>query len=389
MIEKFKNIVYDWQQKRILNSFRKGHAAEIASMCQSAGITLEKCYGEDAWLKKWQPLMPNVNIDSYRFYAQFIGNDPNIVPDDLYHGIIEPLLCDKTSLPVYLNKNLYEKVMGVDMFPVCVLRNMRGDYMTRDYRDMKMTESLFEKMVTNNERLKQQGRMIIKPAVETGRGKGVRLFVYDGKEWISNDKKKLTLEWLNKTYSHDFIIQECIEPSDFVKQFNPTSYSTCRLFTYRSVVNGEMIFIGGLLRIGKIGNFKDNVSTGGFAIPILKNGELANFATNESRKKFTKVNDIDLGKAVFSIPNFPQILDMVFHAADMTPLNRILSFDVILDKNNLPHIIEFNLKCQTITTIQSSYKTLFGEYTDEVIEYCKRKIEKGQTGIIPVYLSRS
>ena len=389
MIKKIKNIVYDWQQKRILNGFRKGHAAEIASMCQSAGITLQTCDGEDAFLKKWQPLMPNVNIDSYRFYAQFIGNDPNIVPDDLYHGIIEPLLCDKTSLPVYLNKNLYEKVMGADMFPVCVLRNMRGDYMTRDYRDIKMTESLFEKMVTNNERLKQQGRIIIKPAVETGRGKGVRLFVYDGKEWISNDKKKLTLEWLNKTYSHDFIIQECIEPSDFIKQFNPTSYSTCRLFVYRSVTDGNMRFLGGYLRIGDIGSFKDNIGSGGFAIPILSKGKLAHFATNGTRNKYQTVNGIDLKKGEYEIPNFSGILDLAFKGADMNPLNRIQSFDVILDCNNCPHVIEFNLRCQTITTIQSSYKTFFGQYTDEVIEYCKRKIEKGQTGIIPVYLSRS
>ena len=38
--------------------------------------------------------------------------------------------------------------------------------------------------------------------------------------------------------------------------------------------------------------------------------------------------------------------------------------------------IEFNIKNQTVTTVQTSGKTFFGEFTDEVIDYCKIRRDK-------------
>ena len=49
---------------------------------------------------------------------------------------------------------------------------------------------------------------------------------------------------------------------------------------------------------------------------------------------------------------------------------------IILDEANIPHVIEFNIKNQTVTTVQTSGKTFFGEFTDEVIDYCKIRRDK-------------
>lgn len=387
-----KNILsrlYRSQYARNQKNHGKAHAREIAQMCKSANITLRPVEGEDEFLAKWRPLMKNVNIDSYRFYSQFIGCDPNILPDDLFHAVIDPLINDKPSLPVYLNKNLYELLISKDAFPVCVIRNMNGDFLDKDYRDIQMNDKVFEEIIVNNQRLISQGRFILKPTVETGRGKGVRLFTYQNGIWLSNDGKELSLDFINKEYFADYIIQECVEPSDFVKQFNPTSYSTCRIYTYRSVKDGSMHFLGGYLRIGDTGSFKDNIGSGGFAIPIMNDGSLAHFASNGTRNRYHEVNGINLKNNTFYIPNFDKVLRLAFEGARRIPLDRVLSFDVLLDKDNNPHIVEFNLKCQTITTMQTTYKTFFGEFTDEIIEYCLEKIKKGHLQTYSFYLKKS
>lgn len=382
------NYRYEKRFNDTLKLCKKVHLREIENACKQANITLHAQPGEEEWLRKWSRLTPHVSIESYRFYSEFLGNDPNILSDDIFHAIIDPIINDKVSLPVYLNKNLYEKTMPQCSFPVCVIRNMNGDYMDRDYKDLQMTESLFNNMVIENQRLIQQGRFIIKPALNTGRGRGVHLFCYKDGKWVSDDNKTLSLDYLSKEYRSDFLIQECIEPSDFVRQFNPSSYSTFRIFTYRSVKDGEMHFLSGCLRIGDVGSFRDNVSTGGYAIPILDDGVLASYASNGTRKKYTIVNGVNLKEETYKIPNFDKILALAFEGAKMNPLNRVLCFDIILDTNNMPHIIEYNLKAQTIITIQATYKPFFGEFTDEIIEYCLSKMKNGYYPVYSNYLRK-
>lgn len=385
MKKQIQEFLFQWFMRRNIKNHKASHAREIEEMCKTAGITLSPQEGEDKFLKKWEPLMQDVNVDSYRFYSQFLGHDPNILPDDLFHAIIDPMINDKTSLPVYLNKNMYEKVIG-NVFPTCVLRKMDGNYMTPDYKDLEMTNQLFQSMVIENQHLKDLGRIIIKPTVETGRGKGVRLFCYENGVWRSNDNKELSLDFLNKEYGANLIIQECIEPSDFVRQFNPTSYSTLRIYTYKSVKDGDIHFLGGYMRVGDVGSFKDNIGNGGFAIPIMEDGSLAHFASNGTRNKFDVVNGVDLKNTMFKVPNFDKVLKTAFYGAEMNPLNRVVSWDIILDKENEPHIIEFNLRCQTITTMQTTYKTFFGKYTDEIIDYCKERIKEKRYFTYSIYL---
>ncbi len=376
LIKMVHNYRYDRIRRKSLKLWNKSHLKVLFKACNQAGIILSPQPGEQEFLTKWRQLTPDVSIEFYRFYSHFLGNDPRILPDDIYHAIIDPIINDRTSIPVYSNKNMYEKLFSPSVLPLCIFRNINGDYMDKDYKDIQMDEAMLNKILLKNERISRQGRFIIKPTVETGQGKGVRLFCLKDGKWLSNDGEEMNIQFLQKYYSSDFIVQECVEPSDFFKQFNPVSYSTCRIFTYRSVKDGSMHFMGGCLRIGDVGSFRDNVSTGGYAISIYEDGRLAKFATNGTRNKFKEVNGINLENNNLFIPNFDKILDLALSSASNNMMNRVLSWDIILDKNNIPHIVEFNLKAQTVITIQM-YKTFFGEYTDEIIEYCKRKLDSG------------
>lgn len=362
---------------RINGVYINNHKKELVRFCESAGVSLSKRKGEGEFMKKWKPIYKNVNIDFYRFYANFCGEDPNILSDDIYHTVIEPILNDQAVLSVYSNKNMYELLMNRNVFPVCLLRNIDGDFLDRDYQVISMNEDEFRRRIIMNERVRRLKQFICKPTTDTSGGNGVHLYkLGDDGIWTNEDGKVLSLDLLVNEYKKDFILQECINPSSFVKQFNETSFSTLRIFTYRSVKDDSVHFIGGYLRVGAKGSFKDNVWGGGYACPINLNGTLAKFATDSQRKKYDNINGISLINNTFEIPNFDKVMELVTYVAKKNVPNRLLSFDIILDEDNIPHVIEFNIKNQTVTTIQTSGKTFFGKYTDEVIEYCMNRRDK-------------
>lgn len=376
MKERIFRLLYEIVYRKNLYGNIRSHSKEIRRFSKLAGVELKPTKGEKEFLKKWGQIYKHIDARYYRFYSNFLGNDPNIVPDDCFHTIIEPLLNRQSALTTYGDKNMFELLFPREYFPVCILRNMGGTWMDRDYHVQQMTEKRLAEMLTDNERIKVQGRFILKPTTETSGGRGVRLFTLQPSgQWVSNDGKTLTLRYLEKKYRRDFIVQECIEPSDFVRQFNPVSYSTLRIFTYRSVRDDEPHFIGGYLRVGAKDSFRDNMGSGGFSCPITGGGKLAPFASNIKRQRFDNINGVSLTENQFAVPNFDKVLEYVFEVARRNIPNRLLSFDVMLDKQNQPHLIEYNIKWQTVTTVQTTTKAFFGEFTDEVIDYCKANLD--------------
>lgn len=369
-----KKIASKWVYFMIANmrsvAYMRTHKKELNNYQIATGLKLNKQEGEDEFVAKWKPLYKKVNKDFFRFYSHYIGPSPDIVSDDIFHIIIEPILNNQSASSVYSDKNMFEKLVDPSLLPICILRKMEGDYMDNKYHILEMTDVLFGEMVLKNEHLQKLGRLIVKPSIDTGGGAGVRLFVYEDGDWKSNDGLMLSKKILDRYYKNNFIMQECIEPSPFVRQFNETSYNTLRLFTYRSVNDDQPHFIGGYMRVGAKGSFKDNVWGGGYACPINPDGTLANFAGDANRKRYDNINGISLADKKFEIPNFNKVLDLVYKVALVNTPNRLLSFDIMIDKDNIPHMIEFNIKHQTVTTVQTLQHPFFGDYTDEVIEYC-------------------
>lgn len=367
-----KNLIYFIVDTYKCCLFKRNHAKELKNYLSATGIKLKHQEQETEFLKKWSSLMPlgKINIGLYRFYAHYLGDDPRIITDDVFHITVEPCLNNQGAISVFGDKNMFERILPQKYFPVCVLRNMEYDYLDHDYHIIQMDNAEFRERILQDEYLCRKGKLIVKPATDTGGGLGVRLFTYNGNIWVSNDGATLTLDFLEKKYKRNFIIQEALEPCTFVKQFNPSSYSTFRIFTYRSVITDEPHFIGGYLRVGAKDSFKDNIWGGGYAIPINSDGTLATYASDAQRKRYDCVNGISLKDKILEIPNWNKIIGLCYDIAMKVIPNRLLSFDIMLDADEEPRCIEFNTKNQTVTTIQTTSKPFFDDYTEEVINYC-------------------
>lgn len=82
--------------------------------------------GEKEYVEKWSRLSKNPDKSPYRLFSQYIGPNPNIVPEDISAGIIMPIMNPIETRAYYQDKNMFDLILGKDIMPVTVLRQIRG-----------------------------------------------------------------------------------------------------------------------------------------------------------------------------------------------------------------------------------------------------------------------
>ena len=66
-----------------------------------------KVPGEDEWYNKWS-VLGKTDKKWFRLFSSFIGNNINIVPDDIMSNVIEPILNPIRFRSLYEDKNLLD-----------------------------------------------------------------------------------------------------------------------------------------------------------------------------------------------------------------------------------------------------------------------------------------
>ena len=66
---------------------------------------------EKEWKKKWS-VLGNANPIYYRLFSHYIGNDINIIPEDICRNIVEPILDPLRYVSYYADKNIFDKLYG-------------------------------------------------------------------------------------------------------------------------------------------------------------------------------------------------------------------------------------------------------------------------------------
>ena len=340
----------------------------------------KKSYNKDAlkkWLQKWSVFGMKPNTDLYGFYRCSIGDDENIVPNDIARNYIEPILTPQDYQPFYNDKNSFSIFLDKSMMPKTYFRSVNGILYDEEYRAIKCDDL--------NEIIKDAKSLIVKPSKEMG-GKGIVVFNKQNDKFIDQDNNILTYDFLYRNYKSNYLVQERIEQSDFMAQFNSTSVNTMRIAVYRDIKNGELVLLGGFLRIGGKGAVVDNITSGGASVPIdVINGHLGKYASDKTRVKHDSYNAINFNKSNFAIPNWDKVVLFVQEVARRMPHMSLFANDVALDKDNNPILIEVNTTDFSYTSYQVSGKPFFGDYTDELIKYCVEKNKKINPSIIMRY----
>lgn len=313
----------------------------------------------------WEQLKKKVNPKWFRVYS-YITDNPDIhyVPENIYFNIIEEKLNNRKLALAYGDKNFYEVFYDDnDIFPESIIRNIDGVFYDRGYNLLILDENLLPQY------LNDYHKVLIKPSADSGGGRKIQLFINKVGQFINSQNQNLTLDYLSNHYTNNYVIQNYIQQSDFLAQFNSSSVNTIRIFTYRSVVTDEVIPLHAVLRIGKQGNFIDDQNIGGVACIINNDIRLNDYATNYFGEKCYEYNGITFSK-IEGIPKVGEMKQQAVLFARKNIHSRVMGFDFTIDSESNIKLIEINHLWTGINFFQMNGSAVFGKYTDEVIEFC-------------------
>lgn len=329
--------------------------------------------GEDQYVRKWKQLSRTVDRRYYRLFSRYIGQSVDIVPEDISHNIVEHVLNPSALRPYYEDKNMFDSIFPRGFLPDTYLRCIQGFYYDNEYRPMPHLDD-----AELLKRFDGAERIFLKPAVGSSSGRGVMMFRRDpvnGSYIAPNGTDRLTVAFL-KQYAPqggggNYIIQEALTQSESVSRFNPTSINTIRIATYRSVKTDRTEILAIIMRIGGKGSFVDNAHAGGVFIGVSQDGTLGKFAADQYGNRYPSFNGCDFEHETYRIPNFDQVLDFARAVGNHVIHHRLIAQDIALTETGKPQLVEFNATAFSSWLFQFTIAPAYGDFTDEIIEYCK------------------
>lgn len=324
---------------------------------------------EKQHISKWKRISKYVSPIDYRLFSQFIGKNPDIVPEYVLHNVIEPVFLPRTYQQFYNDKNMYDKLLPKEFLAESLFRCIDGFFYDGEYLPLYRCDDkkLFDLC-------KHRKKIIVKPTRDTGNGS--RILFYTNKESFFEPLRHdvpFTIKKLSDYYEGNFIVQQCLEQSSFTAGFNKASVNTFRVFTYKSVKDNEPHVIGIVFRMGKLNSMVDNNHAGGRYIGVHHDGSFANSCVfDQYGNTYTEFNNIDFSKEHFIVPDFDIVLEFSKAVAEKILHNRTLDLDVMIDAEGQPKLVEFNVDMCSPWLYQFTVGPVYGKFTEEVIEYIEK-----------------
>jgi hypothetical protein len=306
----------------------------------------------------WRPYEKVHLIWHQAFSAIHEEEDVRYIPEDVFYKKIEPTLNRFELAQPYVDKNMTDILFQEFKRPQTVMRNINGNYYDVDY------EMIFdEDALTRIQHVAEEHKIVIKPSLDSGAGKNVRVLDYRGRgaRAIENDVKKLC-----KHYKEDFIVQKFLYQHDLFHQMHEDSLNTMRIITLR--FDKAIYILSRVVRMGNHGSFTDNAKTGCITSGFNAKGELQSFATNHWT--FEKYEKHPYSHFVFKntiLPGVDEALSLVKKAHEKLMYFDLVSWDIAIDRSEKPHLIEIGVNIQDINYHQRTTGPLFGHLTEDVL----------------------
>jgi hypothetical protein len=264
---------------------------------------------------------------------------------------MEPSLTTVNAVDYIGIKSFYNSWFSEGIFPRDFFHRIDGQYLNADLGgiDLAKVEEISNQI---------NYPVILKPNKDTYGGMDVNIVNSAG------ELLKLARE------REDFVVQEKIQQHDFFNKFNPESLNTIKVFLYRSVKDNKLHVLSMALRMGKNGRL-DNETSGDIITFIRNNGYLNDYAVDKFGTKYMSHPNTGI-KFDCKIPELEELKALSLKVGSKVFYSRVFALDACYDKEGNWRIIELNTYGQSIRFSQYAGQPFFGEFTDEVIDYCKR-----------------
>ena len=299
----------------------------------------------------WKKYTDDFEIDYHRYYIDRTGKfDERFIPDDLFVGYIDGYLNNRAIEPGVADKNYFDLYLKGFAMPKTYVHLINGIFEDSNYNMITKEEAI--------DILSKEKRIVVKPSMASYGGKNVRL--------LENLSKKELVKFFDELKEDNLIFQEAVKQSKETAKLHPDSLNTIRIMTL--ILDGEVkVLPWYAFRMGQGKSKVDNASFGGVYCNVKEDGTLSSFAYDALGNKFLKHPDggnFDEVKFDF----MDKVKALVKEAAQRFPHFRLIGWDIAIDENNNPLIIEANLTMSGMDVIETIGGPLFGEYTERVLE---------------------
>ena len=295
--------------------------------------------------------------------------DVRYFPEKLYTTKLEPLLNPWIYQQLFSDKSLI-KILWGDIenayIPKCYLTCINGSFFDSNNEGVSLQQAV--------KLLYSIKKCILKPTIDTGSGRGIRILdCHEGIDLISN--KKITE--IISCYHEDFVIQEIIINNDAIKALNPTSLNTIRAITYR--VESDIRCVPLILRIGVGDSTVDNIHAGGICVGVNFDGTLKEYAYKlgwgDDYMAFSKHPTTKIVFKDYYIGDIPRLIETAKKLHEKVPHLGIISWDLTINNDNQIVLIEANCAGQSVWFPQIIHaKPIFGENTEYFLEMLVKKV---------------
>ncbi|PZD94331.1 hypothetical protein DNH61_18145 [Paenibacillus sambharensis] len=339
---------------------RAKYKNKIASIARSNGNvgTIQQEYSQRIDLYWEQHYGSKIKKAWHQAYASVNGVfDERYIPEDVYYIEIEPKLNRRELFKAYVDKSGYERILKGYLSPETILKNRNGYY--ADGSDAPLSLEDAEKRL-----LARNGMFFIKPSIESGGGKGVEaLYIEQGR--IRFRDQPASFSQVAAYYGRDFIVQDKLEQHAVLNGIYPNAINTLRILTLR--LNGRIHLLSTLARFGNQGSVVDNQAAGGVSCSVHPDGRLNTYAIDKYGRKHQAhpYTGAVFGEKV--IPKYEQAVQHVFDLHAQLPYFDLVSWDIAVDPEARPVLVELNLIGQEINFHQFNNGPLFGDLTDDIL----------------------
>jgi hypothetical protein len=303
----------------------------------------------------WKPYC-NVSPKWALYYSSKNGVfDPRYIPNTLYYTKIDQHFNSRKLGYGFNDKNYYSKIFNDITQPETVLRKINGLIYDGSYNLFSTEQGM---------RLAQgKGELICKPSQESGTGRGI-FFIKE------NDEGMLKEVLENKQYD-DYVIQKLVIQHPELDKVHKGPINCIRICSL--LMHDSVHILSSVLKMG-VGSSKvdnstvgDNVHFGGMTCGIKSDGRLKQYAYGYyTGKKFDRHPDGVIFDE-FEVPEYEKAVELVKKAHPRIAHFRLTGWDIAIDINGEPILIEANMRKGGINFHQFNNGPLFGNLTDKVL----------------------
>ncbi|PFG04481.1 sugar-transfer associated ATP-grasp domain-containing protein [Bacillus sp. es.034] len=358
MRDSFKALYNRVLYLRIRYFYRK----KIKSLIEKRGMKIKISNGYSEKIDSfWSSgLGLKINKNWHIAYSTVNGKeDHRYIPEDVFYTLIERSLNQYDLAQAYSDKNNYDLFLDDYPQPETLIKKINGNFYNKQRTKLTKEEVI-------NILLFKPGEIFIKPSLDSGGGKNVSLLKIDNNKIILKNKK-LSFDKLDSIYKDNYIIQKKVNQHKILQDIYPHSLNTIRITTL--FWDNKVEVLSSVIRFGNKGL---NVDNGGIACgidddgilksPIDKNGFV------HEKHPYTNYVLKDI-----KIPGYEEVKKLVLNLHLKLPYFRMVSWDVAIDENSKPILLELNLKGQEINFHQFNNGPIFKGFTEEI---CKFSIDK-------------